>query len=142
VKKAIGEIKLQILPGKANPAPPIGPALGQKGLNIPDFCRKFNDQTKSQDPNMKLPVIITCYSDKSFTFVVKSPPVSDLIKKYCALEKGSAEPGRTASVANLKKTDVLKIAQIKFADMGLDELGLAEKVVEGTARSMGVKIID
>ena len=82
MKHIIGEIKLQIMPGKANPAPPIGPALGQRGLNIMDFCKKFNAQTNKEDPNMKLPVIITIYSDKTFSFVVKSPPVADLIKKY------------------------------------------------------------
>ena len=85
MKKVIGEIKLQILAGKANPAPPIGPALGQKGLNIADFCKQFNDRTKKEDPNMKLPVIITAYADRSFTFVVKAPPVSNLIKKYILL---------------------------------------------------------
>jgi len=141
VKKVIGEIKLQILAGKANPAPPIGPALGQKGLNIADFCKQFNDRTKKEDPNMKLPVIITAYADRSFTFVVKAPPVSNLIKKYANLQKGSSTPGRE-SAGNLKKDDVLKIAEIKFKDMGLDELGSATKIVEGTARSMGINIID
>lgn len=141
MKKVIGEIKLQILAGKANPAPPIGPALGQKGLNIADFCKQFNDRTKKEDPNMKLPVIITAYADRSFTFVVKAPPVSNLIKKYANLQKGSSTPGRE-SAGNLKKDDVLKIAEIKFKDMGLDELGSATKIVEGTARSMGINIID
>ena len=120
MKKVIGEIKLQILAGKANPAPPIGPALGQKGLNIADFCKQFNNRTKKEDPNMKLPVIITAYADRSFTFVVKAPPVSNLIKKYANLQKGSSAPGRE-SAGNLKKDDVLKIAEIKFKDMGLDE---------------------
>lgn len=141
MKKVIGEIKLQILAGKANPAPPIGPALGQKGLNIADFCKQFNNRTKKEDPNMKLPVIITAYADRSFTFVVKAPPVSNLIKKYANLQKGSSAPGRE-SAGNLKKDDVLKIAEIKFKDMGLDELGSATKIVEGTARSMGINIID
>lgn len=141
MKKVIGEIKLQILAGKANPAPPIGPALGQKGLNIPDFCKQFNDRTKKEDPNMKLPVIITAYADRSFSFVVKAPPVSDLIKKHANLKKGSSTPGRE-NAGNLKRADVLKIAEMKFADMGLDELGSAAKVVEGTARSMGINIID
>ena len=141
MKKVIGEIKLQILAGKANPAPPIGPALGQKGLNIADFCKQFNDRTKKEDPNMKLPVIITAYADRSFTFVVKAPPVSNLIKKYANLQKGSSTPGRE-SAGNLKKDDVLKIVEIKFKDMGLDELGSATKIVEGTARSMGINIID
>jgi large subunit ribosomal protein L11 len=141
VKKVIGQIKLQILAGKANPAPPIGPALGQKGLNIAEFCKQFNEKTKNEDPSMKLPVIITAYVDRSFSFIIKAPPVSDLIKKYAGLQKGSSTPGRE-SVGKLKKEDVLKIAEMKFADMGLDELGLATKAVEGTARSMGVSIID
>ena len=141
MKKVIGEIKLQILAGKANPAPPIGPALGQKGLNIADFCKQFNDKTKGEDPNMKLPVIITAYADRSFSFIVKAPPVSDLIKKYANLQKGSSTPGRE-SAGNIKRTDVLKIAEMKFTDMGLDELGSATKVIEGTARSMGVNIVD
>ena len=141
MKKVIGEIKLQILAGKANPAPPIGPALGQKGLNIADFCKQFNDRTKSEDPSMKLPVIITAYADRSFSFIVKAPPVSDLIKKYADLQKGSSTPGRETA-GNLKRNDVLKIAQMKFADMGLDELDSATKVVEGTARSMGINIVD
>jgi large subunit ribosomal protein L11 len=141
VKKVIGQIKLQILAGKANPAPPIGPALGQKGLNIVEFCKQFNEKTKNEDPSMKLPVIITAYVDRSFSFIIKAPPVSDLIKKYAGLQKGSSTPGRE-SAGKLKKEDVLKIAEMKFADMGLDELGLATKAVEGTARSMGVSIVD
>ncbi|WHA04964.1 50S ribosomal protein L11 [Candidatus Bandiella numerosa] len=141
MKKVIGQIKLQILAGKANPAPPIGPALGQKGLNIAEFCKQFNEKTKNEDPSMKLPVIITAYVDRSFSFIIKAPPVSDLIKKYAGLQKGSSTPGRE-SAGKLKKEDVLKIAEMKFADMGLDELGLATKAVEGTARSMGVSIVD
>ena len=141
MKKVIGQIKLQILAGKANPAPPIGPALGQKGLNIVEFCKQFNEKTKNEDPSMKLPVIITAYVDRSFSFIIKAPPVSDLIKKYAGLQKGSSTPGRERA-GKLKKEDVLKIAEMKFADMGLDELGLATKAVEGTARSMGVSIVD
>ena len=141
MKKVIGQIKLQILAGKANPAPPIGPALGQKGLNIAEFCKQFNEKTKNEDPSMKLPVIITAYVDRSFSFIIKAPPVSDLIKKYAGLQKGSSTPGRE-SAGKLKKEDVLKIAEMKFADMGLNELGLATKAVEGTARSMGVSIVD
>tara|TARA_B110000503_G_C6788915_1_gene266454 strand:- start:6 stop:431 length:426 start_codon:yes stop_codon:yes gene_type:complete len=141
VKKIIGEIKLQILAGKANPSPPIGPALGQKGLNIMEFCKQFNEKTKNNDQGMKLPVIITAYSDRSFSFIVKSPPVADLIKKYSGLTKGSSTPGRDFA-GDLTKEDVLKIAKIKFTDMGLDELGVATKAVEGTARSMGVRVVD
>lgn len=141
MKNIIGEIKLQILAGKANPAPPIGPALGQKGLNIAEFCKQFNDRTKNEDPSMKLPVIITAFTDKSFTFVIKSPPVSYLIKKYSGLQKGSSTPGRH-SAGNLKKCDMLKIANIKLSDMGLDDIVQATKIVAGTAKSMGVDLID
>ncbi|WPX96006.1 50S ribosomal protein L11 [Candidatus Bandiella euplotis] len=140
-KKAVGEIKLQILAGKANPAPPIGPALGQKGLNIAEFCKQFNDRTKNEDPNMKMPVIITAYADRSFSFIVKAPPVADLIRKYAGLQKGSSTPGRTM-VGSIKKEDVVKIAEIKLEDIGVDKIESATKVVEGTARSMGVKVVD
>lgn len=141
MKKVIGEIKLQILAGKANPSPPIGPALGQKGLNIVEFCKQFNEKTRQSDPEMKLPVIITAYADRSFTFIVKSPPVSDLVKKYAGVKKGASAPGRE-TVGKLKKSDLLSIAEIKFSDMGLSALGMAIKAVEGTARSMGIEIVD
>lgn len=141
MKNIIGEIKLQILAGKANPAPPIGPALGQKGLNIAEFCKQFNDRTKNEDPNMKLPVVITVFTDRSFSFIIKSPPVSYLIKKYSGIQKGSSTPGRN-SVGNLKKCDMMKISSIKLLDMGLDDTAKAVKIVEGTARSMGVDLID
>ncbi len=141
MKKIIGEIKLQILAGKANPAPPIGPALGQKGLNIAEFCKQFNDRTKNEDPNMKLPVIITAYADRSFTFKLKSPPVADLVKKYLGLQKGSSAPGRDV-VGSITKDDIFKIAKIKLEDMGLDELEPAAKVVKGTVRSIGISIVD
>jgi large subunit ribosomal protein L11 len=140
VKKIISEIKLQILAGKANPAPPIGPALGQRGLNIAEFCRQFNAKTKDQDPNIKLPVIITAYVDRSFSFIVKAPPVADLIKKYAGLQKGSATPGRNM-VGTLRREDVYNIANIKFLDMGLYNVDEAIKTIEGTARSIGVTII-
>ncbi len=141
MKRVIKEIKLQIFAGKANPAPPVGPALGQRGLNIVDFCKQFNDKTKSKDPSMKLPVVISAYADRSFIFVVKEPPVSDLIKKHAGLQKGSSAPGRE-NVGKLKRQDVLKIANIKCVDMGVDEMDAAVKIVEGTACSMGVSIVD
>lgn len=141
MKKIIGEIKLQILAGKANPAPPIGSSLGQKRLNIADFCKQFNDRTKKEEHNMKLPVIVTAYADRSFSFVVKSPLAADLIKKYAGVQKGSSNAGRE-DVGKLRREDILKIANMKFVDMGLDEVGAAAKVIEGTARSMGVNIVD
>jgi len=141
VKKVIGEIKLQILAGKANPAPPIGPALGQKGLNIPSFCKQFNDRTKGEDPTMKLPTIITAYADKSFSFIIKAPPVSNLIKKYAGLTKGSSAPGRKGA-GSISKKDLLRIANTKLLDMELDDIDVAVKVIQGTARSMGIDIVD
>ncbi len=139
MKKSIGEIKLQIQPGKANPAPPIGPALGQKGLNIPEFCKQFNDRTKDMDKDMSVPVIITAYADRSFTFVLKSPPVSNLLRKYSSIPKGSSAPGRDF-VGKISPGDVEKIAKIKLSDMGVDDVEAAKKMVMGTARSMGIEI--
>ena len=140
-KKSIGDIKLQIQAGKANPAPPIGPALGQKGLNIADFCKKFNDKTKDMDQGMVLPVIITAYADKSFDFIIKSPPVSNLILKHSGIAKGSGTPGRE-SVGAIQKDKVKEIAKIKQQDMGVDSLESAIKMIEGTARSMGITVSD
>ena len=140
MKKIIGAIKLQILAGKANPAPPIGPALGQKGLNIASFCKQFNAKTSNKDSNVKLPVVITVYADRTFDFIVKEPPVSSLIKQHLNLQKGSNLPGRK-NIGNITKEAVVKIAKIKFPDMGLDEIGSANKAVEGTARSMGINVI-
>ena len=140
-KKIVGQIKLQISAGKANPAPPIGPALGQKGLNIAEFCKQFNERTKNEDPNMKIPVIITAYVDRTFSFITKAPPVSDLIKKYAGLQQGSSTPGR-AVAGSIKREDVLKIAKIKLEDMGADKIESAAKTVEGTARSMGISVVD
>lgn len=138
VKKVVSQIKLQIPGGQASPAPPVGPALGQHGLNIMDFCKQFNAKTQKEQGTI-IPVVITVYSDKSFTFITKNPPVSVLIKKALNLDKGSAEPNRK-KVGKLKKADVKKIAQIKIADLNTVELEMAMKIVEGTARSMGVEI--
>ena len=141
MKKITGIIKLQILAGKATPVPPIGPALGQKGVNISAFCKEFNNATRDQSSDSKLPVIVTVYSDRSFSFVVKSPTTANLIKKYSGLKKGSSTPG-ILNHGEIKKEDLLKIANIKFIDMGLDSIGHAVKVVEGTARSIGVNVIN
>lgn len=138
-KKSIGEIKLQIQAGKANPAPPIGPALGQKGLNIADFCKKFNDKTKDMEQGMVVPVVITAYADKSFDFIVKSPPVSRLVLKYSGLAKGSNNPGReTAGSIDVAK--IKEIAKLKQEDMAVDSLESAIEMVKGTVRSMGINI--
>lgn len=140
VKKVVSQIKLQIPGGQASPAPPVGPALGQHGLNIMDFCNQFNAKTQ-KDQGTIIPVVITVYSDKSFTFIMKNPPVSVLIKKAINLEKGSAEPNKK-KVGKLTKADVRRIAQIKMPDLNTIEIEKAMKIVEGTAHSMGVEIVE
>ncbi|MCK5743127.1 MAG: 50S ribosomal protein L11 [Caldisericia bacterium] len=135
-----GYLKLQIPAGKANPAPPVGPALGQRGINIMQFCKDFNDKTKDT-PGMVIPVIITIYKDKSFDFITKTPPASDLIKKACKLKSGSGEPNKN-KVGKLTKAQVEEIAKIKMPDLNSASIETAMRVVEGTARSMGVEIID
>ncbi|MBI2347389.1 MAG: 50S ribosomal protein L11 [Deltaproteobacteria bacterium] len=137
-KKVIGEIKLQIPAGQANPSPPVGPALGQRGVNIMEFCKAFNAATQSQQ-GMIIPVIVTVYADRSFTFVTKTPPASVLLKKAAGIEKGSAEPGKT-KVGKVTRAQVREIAQIKLRDLTAKDLAAAEKTVEGTARSLGLEI--
>lgn len=131
-------IKLQIPAGKATPAPPIGPALGQKGINIMQFCNEFNQKTKDQD-GIILPVIITVYKDKSFTFEIKTPPVSELIKRTLKIEKGSGEPNKN-KVGRLTKKQIREIAEKKLKDLNTDDIEAAMRIVEGTARSMGVEV--
>lgn len=137
-KKIIGEIKLQIPAGQANPSPPVGPALGQRGVNIMEFCKAFNAATQSQQ-GMIIPVIVTVYADRSFTFVTKTPPASDLLKKAAGIEKGSGEPGKV-KVGKVTRAQVREIAQIKLRDLTAKDLEAAEKTVEGTARSLGLEI--
>ena len=137
-KKVIGEIKLQIPAGQANPSPPVGPALGQRGVNIMEFCKAFNAATQSQQ-GMIIPVIVTVYADRSFTFVTKTPPASVLLKKAAGIEKGSAEPGKV-KVGKVTRAQVREIAQIKLRDLTAKDLEAAEKTVEGTARSLGLEI--
>ena len=139
-KKITGYVKLQIPAGKATPAPPVGPALGQHGVNIAAFTKEFNERTK-KDVGMIIPVIITVYADRSFTFVTKTPPAAVLIKKYCNIESGSGVPNKT-KVATISKADVQKIAEIKMPDLNANDLEAAKKIVAGTARSMGVTIAD
>ncbi|MDI6861596.1 MAG: 50S ribosomal protein L11 [Caldisericia bacterium] len=131
-------IKLQIPAGKATPAPPIGPALGQKGVNIMQFCNEFNQKTKDQE-GIILPVIITVYKDKTFTFEIKTPPVSELIKRTLKIEKGSGEPNKT-KVGRLTKKQIREIAEKKLKDLNTDDIEAAMRIVEGTARSMGVEV--
>ena len=134
----IVKIKLQILAGKANPAPPVGPALGQHGVQIMDFCRKFNEKTKDQ-PGMIIPVEITVFRDKSFTFITKTPTCSILIKKALGIEKGSAEPNKV-KVGVLKKDKLEEIAKIKMPDLNANTIEAAMNIVAGTARSMGITV--
>jgi large subunit ribosomal protein L11 len=137
-KKVAGLIKLQIQAGQANPAPPVGPALGQHGVNIMDFCKAYNDATESQRGNV-IPVEITVYEDRSFTFITKTPPAAELIKKAAGVKKGSGTP-HTEKVANLTKAQVLEIAEMKKQDLNANDLEAAAKIIEGTARSMGITV--
>jgi len=138
-KKIVGFIKLQIPAGKANPSPPIGPALGQRGLNIMEFCKAFNAQTSSLEPGLVLPVVITAFADKSFTFVLKTPPATVLIKKAAKLEKGSPRP-HTDKVAKLTRAQVEEIAKTKMKDLTAADLDAAVRTIAGSARSMGVTV--
>ncbi|OGP19659.1 MAG: 50S ribosomal protein L11 [Deltaproteobacteria bacterium GWA2_57_13] len=139
-KKVIGEVKLQIPAGQANPSPPVGPALGQRGVNIMEFCKAFNAATQSQQ-GMIIPVIVTVYADRSFTFVTKTPPASVLLKKAAGIEKGSAEPSKV-KVGKVTRAQVREIAQLKMRDLTASDLTAAEKTVAGTARSLGLEIED
>jgi large subunit ribosomal protein L11 len=138
-KKIIGFIKLQVPAGKANPSPPIGPALGQRGLNIMEFCKAFNAQTQGVEPGMPIPVVITAFADKSFTFVLKTPPASVLIKKALKLEKGSARP-HLDKVGKLTRGQVEEIAKAKQRDLTGADLEAAVRTVAGTARPMGITV--
>ncbi len=137
-KKVVGLIKLQVPAGKANPSPPIGPALGQRGLNIMEFCKAFNAQTQKVEPGLMLPVVITAYADKSFTFVLKSPPASVLIRKALKLEKGSSKPQE--KVGKLTRAQAEEIAKMKQPDLTAADMDAAVRTIAGSARSMGVDV--
>ncbi len=139
-KKVIGFVKLQIPAGRANPAPPVGTALGPQGINIMAFCKEFNSRTQSQD-GLILPVEITIFADKSFTFILKTPPAAILIKKELGLEKGSGQPNRV-KVGSLTRAQVRKIAEVKMPDLNCDTVESAMAMVAGAARSMGVEVTD
>jgi len=138
-KKIVGFIKLQVPAGKANPSPPIGPALGQRGLNIMEFCKAFNAQTQSYEPGLKLPVVITAYADKSFTFVLKSPPATVLIKKAVKIEKGSGRP-HLEKVGKITRAQLEEIAKTKMKDLTAADMDAAVKTIAGSARSMGITV--
>lgn len=138
-KKIVGFVKLQVPAGKANPSPPIGPALGQRGLNIMEFCKAFNAQTQGVEPGLPLPVVITAFADKSFTFIIKTPPTSVLIRKAAKIEKGSSTPN-TNKVGRLTRAQVEQIAKQKTPDLTAAGLEAAMRTVAGSARSMGVDV--
>jgi large subunit ribosomal protein L11 len=138
-KKVLTQIKLQALGGQASPAPPVGPALGQHGINIMEFCKAFNAQTQ-QDSGTVIPVVITVYEDRSFTFVTKTPPAAVLIKQAAGIDSGSAEPHRV-KVATLTQAQVREIAEKKLQDLNANDVDAAAKIIAGTARSMGVEVV-
>jgi large subunit ribosomal protein L11 len=138
-KKIVGFIKLQVPAGKANPSPPIGPALGQRGLNIMEFCKAFNAQTQGVEPGMPIPVIITAYADKSFTFTMKTPPATYLIKKAAGVQKGSSKP-HTDKVGKLTRAQAEQIATTKRADLTAADMEAAVRTIAGSARSMGITV--
>jgi large subunit ribosomal protein L11 len=140
VKKIAGYVKLQIPAGQANPAPPVGPALGQKGVNIMEFCKQFNARTQAQ-AGLIIPVVITVFSDKSFTFITKTPPASVLLAKAAKVEKGSAESNRT-KVGSVTRAQIREIAQLKMPDLNANDIDAAMSMVAGTARSMGLTVSD
>ena len=138
-KKVIAQIKLQVAAGKANPSPPIGPALGQHGVNIMDFCKAFNART-AKDEGMIIPVVLTVYQDRTFTFITKTPPASILLKKAAQIAKGSSDPLRE-KVGKVTRQQVEEISQIKMVDLNANDLDAACKIIEGTARSMGIEVV-
>lgn len=137
-KKIIGMIKLQIPAGQANPSPPVGPALGQHGVNIMEFCKAFNAKTQEKQ-GLIIPVVITVFADRSFTFITKTPPAAVLLKKAAKLEKGSSEPNRD-KVGTVSKEQVQEIAQLKMPDLNANDIEMAMRIIEGTARSMGIVV--
>ena len=139
-RKAVGQIKLQVPAGKANPSPPVGPALGQHGVNIMEFCKQFNSRTQDE-MGMIIPVIITVYSDRSFSFITKTPPAAVLVLKTLGISKGSGEPNRR-KVGKITREQVREIAKIKLPDLNCSDIEPAMRIVEGTCRSMGVTVVD
>ena len=138
-KKIVGLIKLQVPAGKANPSPPIGPALGQRGLNIMEFCKAFNAQTQKVEPGLPIPVVITAYADKSFTFIMKTPPATVLIKKAAKVDKGSQKP-HTDKVGKITRAQLEEIAKTKLKDMNAASIDAAIRTLAGSARSMGITV--
>jgi len=140
-KKITGYIKLQVPAGAANPSPPIGPALGQRGVNIMEFCKAFNAQTGETEKGTPLPTVITVYADRSFSFVTKTPPASYLIKKAANLKSGSKEPGKV-SAGKIARSKLAEIAQVKMGDLNANDIEAATKIIEGSARAMGLQVVE
>jgi large subunit ribosomal protein L11 len=140
-KKIAGYVKLQVPAGKANPSPPIGPALGQRGLNIMEFCKAFNAATQGLEPGMPIPVVITAYADRTFTFTTKTPPASYLLKKAAGLDKGNQTPGRATS-GKVSVGQLREIAAQKMKDLNANDLDAAVRMIEGSARSMGIEVVE
>jgi len=139
-KKIAGQLKLQVPAGSATPSPPIGPALGQRGINIMEFCKAFNAQTQEAEKGSPIPVVITYYQDKSFTFAMKTPPVSYFLKKAAKLKSGSKEPGKS-TIGKIKRAQVREIAEAKMKDLNANNVEAAMRMVEGSARSMGLEVV-
>lgn len=141
-KKITAYIKLTIPAGKANPSPPIGPALGQKGLNIMEFCKAFNAATQGMEPGMPIPVVITAFEDKSFTFVTKTSPASYYLKQYAKVKQGSATTKKEAVIGKITRSQLIEIAKIKMVDLNANDLVSASKIIAGTAESMGLEVVE
>ena len=140
-KKITGYIKLQVPAGAANPSPPIGPALGQRGVNIMEFCKAFNASTQELEKGAPIPTVITVYADRSFSFVTKTPPASFLLKKAAKIQSGSKEPGK-ASAGTIKRSQLREIAEVKMKDLNANDLDAASKIIEGSARAMGLQVVE
>ncbi len=141
-KKITGYIKLQVAAGAATPSPPIGPALGQRGVNIMEFCKAFNAATGNLEKGMPIPTVITVYADRSFSFITKTPPASYLLKKAANLKSGGATPGKGKAVATIKKSAIREIAELKMKDLNANDIDMAMKTIEGSARSMGFEVVE
>ena len=141
-KKITGYIKLQVKAGQANPSPPIGPALGQRGVNIMEFCKAFNAKTDAMEKGTPIPTVITVYADRSFSFITKTPPASFLIKQAAGLKSGSTTPGKGAAVAKIKQSQIRSIAEVKMPDLNANSIEMAMKTIEGSARAMGLEVVE
>jgi large subunit ribosomal protein L11 len=141
-KKIVGQIKLQVPAGAANPSPPIGPALGQRGLNIMEFCKAFNALTQNLEKGMPIPVVITAYGDRTFTFVTKTPPNTYFIKKAAGLAKGSQTPGKGGTVGQITMKQIREIAEVKMKDLNANDIDAAAQMIKGSARSMGIEVVE